>query len=198
MTITNGRTPGHDVDPLFVQRWSPRAFSGEPITETQLHSLLEAARWAPSAFNLQPWRFAWARRDTPHWDRFVDVLLPFNQVWARNAGALIIVASDSFSRPEGQPPQPSHSHSFDTGAAWGNLALQAVKLGLISHGMLGFDQDKARAELGVPAEWRLEAAVAVGHPGDPADLPEKLRAREVASDRNPVSAFAFEGGFPAV
>jgi len=191
------RQPDHPIDPIFVQRWSPRAFDGAPMPEADLLILFEAARWAPSAFNSQPWRFLYALRGDENWARFQSLLIPWNQGWAHGASALIYILSDSLPGTDkaGQPA-PSHSHSFDAGAAWACLALQATKLGYQAHGMSGVQLELARAELKVPERYRIEAAAAIGRVGDPATLDEKLRAREVPSGRRPVAEFAFRGGFP--
>src|SRR3954452_1939850 len=101
MTSANGRIADHPIDKLFLERWSPRAFTGEPIAEADLAILFEAARWAPSSYNSQPWRFLYARRDTPHWEKFLGLLLPFNQSWARQASALVILVSNALMRPPG-------------------------------------------------------------------------------------------------
>jgi nitroreductase len=198
MADTAVRTTEHSIDDLFTRRWSPRAFDGSTIEESELLRLFEAARWAPSAFNAQPWRFIYALRGGPDWDRFLDLLVPFNRSWAESASALIFVVSDAYGRnPDGTPKAPSHSHSFDAGAAWGSLALQATLDGLHTHGMTGVDFEKAKAELGVPDDFRLEAAIAVGRIGDPSTLPEGLRDREKPSGRLDLSQLAFAGGFPA-
>lgn len=195
MTDT-ARTADHPIDPMFLARWSPRAFSGAAISEAELLTMLEAARWAPSAYNSQPWRFIYARRDTPHWEQFLDLLVPFNRSWAKDSSALVILVSNSLMRPPGaETDVPSHSHSLDAGAASSNFALQANKMGWFVHGMVGFDMDRAFAELGVPAGYRVEAAYAVGRLGDPASLPEGLRARETPSPRRPLAELAFEGAF---
>lgn len=195
-TTANGRTAAYPIDPLFLERWSPRAFTGEAMTETDLMTILEAARWAPSSYNSQPWRFIYGRRGTPAWDRIFALLNPFNQSWAKAAGVLMIVVSSSTMLPPGtDKPVPSHSHSFDTGAAWGYVALQAHRLGWHAHGMVGFDIPRAYADLGVPDGYRVEAAIAIGRKGDKSLLSEQLQAREVPNDRNPVSSFAFEGHF---
>jgi len=196
MMTANGRRAGHPIDPLFLERWSPRAFTGEPIPLEILMTMFEAARWAPSSYNVQPWRFLFALRDTPDWPRFLALLIEFNQSWAKNASALVIVVSATTMR-QGDAELPSHSHSFDAGAAWAQLALQATRLGWQAHAMVGFDQARATAELNVPDGFRVEAAIAIGRPGDPASLPEKLRARETPSDRKPLAEIALEGGFPA-
>lgn len=183
------------VKRLIVERWSPRAFDGSKISEEELEILFEAARWAPSAFNVQPWRFLYARRDDGNWQRFLRLLLPLNQTWAQNASALVFVLSDRLTERGGETVV-SHSHSFDTGAAWMLLALQARAMGFYTHAMQGVEFEQARNELGVPERFRIEVAVAVGRIGDASSLSENLRAREKASDRRPVGDFAFAGGFP--
>jgi len=198
MTDSTARTTDHPIADIFTRRWSPRAFDGSALDESDLLKLFEAARWAPSAFNAQPWRFLYALRGGPDWQRFLDLLVPFNRAWAENASALIFVISDKFMRNEdGTPKSESHSHSFDAGAAWSLLALQATHDGLHVHGMTGVNFDEAYKSLGVPEDFRIEAAVAVGRLGDPATLPEGMRVREKPSSRSPVSSFAFAGNFPA-
>jgi len=191
------QTP-HPIDPLFLDRWSPRAFDAAPMPEADLLTLFEAARWAPSAFNAQPWRFLYARRDDADWPLFLSLLIPWNQGWAHSASVLIYILSDTlpFTGKDGAPA-PSHTHSFDAGAAWACLALQATKLGYLAHGMSGIELDRAREELRVPERFRIEAAVAVGRLGDPATLPEKLRAREAPSERLPLEERVFHGRFPS-
>lgn len=197
-SIANSRTADHAIDSLFLERWSPRAFTDEVISEAELKALFEAARWAPSSYNSQPWRFVYARRGTAHWQTLLGLLNAFNQSWAKNAAALVVVVSKETMAVPGKAEEvPSYSHSFDAGAAWANLALQAVRLGWQAHGMVGFDRARALTELKVPAGYRVEAAVAIGKPGDKAQLPEALQARETPSQRNPISATAFEGAFPA-
>ncbi|MFT8245783.1 nitroreductase family protein [Roseomonas sp. BN140053] len=199
MTVqANFRTAEHPINPLFLERWSPRAFTDEAIPEAELLTILEAAHWAPSSYNSQPWRFLYARRGTPSWDRFLGLLNEFNQSWAKNAAALVIIVSNSLMlTPGAEKPVPSHSHSFDAGAAWGSMALQATLLGWQAHGMVGFDLDRAFAELNVPQGYRVEAAIAIGRQGDKSLLPERMAAREVPSTRKPLAEVVLEGGFPA-
>jgi nitroreductase len=186
------RKPEHEVDELFLKRWSPRAMSGEGVTDEDLMSLFEAARWAPSSYNNQPWRILYARRDTEHWPVFLGLLVEGNRVWARDAAALLLFVSKETFDFNGQPYP---THSFDTGAAWENLALQATTRGLVAHGMQGFDMERARTELSIPEGFRVEAMVAVGRPGDPASLPEPLREREAPSGRKSLSEITCEGPF---
>jgi nitroreductase len=191
------RIPDHPIDPLFLQRWSPRGFTDEEIPEPVLHQLFEAARWAPSASNLQPWRFVYARRGGPGWDAILSTLVPFNQGWAHRAAALVVVASKRTTEPApGGEPKPSHSHSFDAGAAWASLALQAASIGWVAHGMTGFDMARAQELLAIPEDYRVEAAIAIGRHGNVERLPESLQARETPSTRHPLSRFVFEGRFP--
>jgi nitroreductase len=183
----------HAIDPIFINRWSPRAMSGEDLSEEELMAVLEAARWAPSSYNNQSWRFLYARRSTENWDLFFNLLGEGNQIWCRNAGLLVVIISKKTLDHNGKP---SRTHSFDTGAAWQNLALQGSIRGLVVHGMQGFDYDKARQVLNVPDEYQVEAMAAVGKPGRIEDLPERLQEREVPSGRKELSEIAFEGGFP--
>jgi nitroreductase len=197
-TTANSRTADHAIDPLFLKRWSPRAFTGEAISGAQLMALFEAARWAPSCFNSQPWRFVYARRGTPFWPRLLGLLNDFNQSWAKNAAALVILVSKTTLLPRGADAEvPSHTHSLDAGAAWACLALQATLAGWAAHGMAGFDIPRAATELGVPPGYRVEAAIAIGRPGDKSLLPERLAAREHPSDRLPLAQLVHEGRFDA-
>lgn len=188
------RLPENGVDPLFPARWSPRAFTSQTVTEAQVLTLLEAARWAPSAMNAQPWRFVWGLRGDDGFARIADALLPFNHDWAQHAAALVVVASKT-TRSTDKGEVANTTHAFDTGAAWVSLALQAHLLGLSAHAMGGFDHAKAAANLSLPEGHALHAVVAIGHMGDAASLPEKLRPREVPSPRLPLSDIARRGSF---
>lgn len=188
------RIPDHAIDPLILHRWSPRAFDGRGIAEETLLSLFEAARWAPSAFNYQPWSFLYAHRDDGHWQQFMEPLIEFNQSWVKNAAVLIYILSDTkMQKGPDDEPKPSHSHSFDAGSAWAMLALEATRHDLHAHGMTGVDFDAARKILNVPERLRIEAAIAVGHRADPGILPEGMREREQPSGRKPISEFIRRG-----
>src|SRR6266446_1275323 len=178
------RTPDHPVEPIFVRRWSPRAMSGEPLPEAELLKLFEAARWAPSTYNEQEWRFLYARRDTPLWDDFMGLLAEPNRVWCERAAVLGVVLSHKVFA-KNQKPNPVHT--FDAGLAYMSLALQGAAMGLVIHGMQGFDFDRARTGLSVPDDYSVDAMFAVGLPGDPADLPQELREREKPSGRKPLA-----------
>lgn len=191
--MTLNRETDTALDPLFLNRWSPRAFDGSVMPADDLRTILDAGRWAPSSFNYQPWRFLYATRDdAANWARFLDLLIPFNAIWAKEASVLLFILSETTM---GSPDKPSHSHSFDAGAAWSAVALQSTLIGYHAHGMVGIDMDKTRRELGVPDGFRIEAAVAIGRMGDPASLPEKLQAREEPSNRKPLEEIAYSGNF---
>lgn len=188
------RTADPRILPLILERWSPRSFDGTPLPEGDLLAMIEAAGWAPSAFNVQPWTFLYALPGDAHWDRFLSVLVPFNQSWAKDASALLFIVSQETS---GVEAQPLYSHSFDAGAAWALLAIQAQHMGWHSHGMTGIDFDRARTELAIPEGYRLEAAVAIGRKAPAERLPEGLREREAPAPRKPVAEIAVAGTFPA-
>lgn len=193
-----GRVPDHPIDPLFLERWSPRAFDGSPVPDADLQRMFEAARWAPSAFNSQPWHFLYAKRSDANWERFLSLLVPFNQTWAHTASVLVFIVSDSTPTTDRDGnPKASSTHAFDTGAAWVSLALQATRMGYFAHGMSGIDHDRARSKLGLIDRYQLNAACVIGKLGDPAQLDEKQRAREFPSDRKPQSAFVHAGNWPA-
>jgi nitroreductase len=190
--ILDYRKPCNNVSPIFVNRWSPRAMSGEEISREELMCLFEAARWAPSSMNNQPWRFLFAMRNTEHWETFFGLLVPSNQAWCKNAAALLVVVSKTafdFNN------KPARTHSYDTGAAWGYFALQGSLLGFVVHGMQGFNYDKAKEVLRVSDEYQVEAMIAVGRPGKKEDLPPALQEREFPSDRKKREEIVFEGGF---
>ena len=186
----------HPIDPLFLERWSPRAFDGTAVPQDDLETMFEAARWAPSAFNSQPWRFLYAHRGGAHWQAFLNVLVPYNIDWAQHAAVLVFIVSDTlpFTDKEGNP-SASLTHSYDAGAAWMLLALQAWRMGYYAHGMSGIELDDAREALNVPDRYVINAAAAIGRQGDPSILSEKLRAREVPSGRRPIGDFVFHGPF---
>jgi len=186
------RQATYPIDEVFLDRWSRRAMSGEAIAKEELLVLFEAARWAPSSYNNQPWRILFAHRDSEHWPLFLSLLVETNQVWASKAAALLVFISKTTFDHNGKP---ARTHSFDTGAAWENLALQGTLRGYVVHGMQGFDYDRAKAELEIPDEYQVEAMVAVGKPGAPESLPEKLQAIEAPNDRRPLEQTICEGLF---
>jgi len=192
--VTPYREAEHAIDPAFLNRWSPRAFSPEPVDDETLMGVFEAARWAASSFNEQPWRFLLARSEK---DRatFLNFLAPPNQVWAKNAPVLVLIVSKKTFSHNGQP---NAVFAFDAGTCSGYLTLQASLSGLIAHGMAGFDRDKARTALNIPEDFDPLAVFAIGKHGDKNTLPPDVQAREVPSGRRPVRESVMEGGFRSV
>ena len=159
-------------------------------------TMFEAARWSPSSYNSQPWRFVYARRDTPAWQPMLNLLVEFNQGWAKDASALVCLASASLMQVPGKDaPVPSHSHSMDSGSAWATFAYQAHLMGYATHGMVGFDIERAFAELGFKEGYRVEQIFAVGKQADKSKLPPPMQEREVPTPRKPLSETVFEGKF---
>lgn len=183
------REPDHDVNSLLYQRWSPRAL-GRDMTEEELEALFEAARWAPSSYNNQSWRFLYATHQDEQWDDFVSLLNDFNQSWAENGYALLVLVSKTTFDHNGED---SITHSFDTGAAWQNLALEASDRGLVAHGMQGFDYEKAREELDIPEGFEVEAMIAVGSYGDKEKIDEDMQAEP--KGRKTLDEIRTRGGF---
>ena len=180
------------VHPLFLNRWSARAMNGKNLEMKELLPLFEAARWAPSSFNNQHWKFLYATRKSKEWKTFLHLLGEKNQFWCKNAGALIVIIS---KKTFDQDNSLALTHSFDTGAAWENLALQAIINGLVVHAMQGFDYGRTREALDVPEGYSVEAMVAVGKPGKKEDLPKELQEREFPSGRKKLCDMIIEGKF---
>jgi nitroreductase len=182
----------HPIHDLLKRRWSPRAFSDQPIEAETLCMLFEAARWAPSSNNEQPWRFIVANKDNEtEWNRLLACLVEGNRKWAYRAPVLILtVASLNFQ----EDSTPNRHALHDTGMAVENLVLQATALGLSAHQMAGFDVEKARADLKIPSGYEPVAMIAVGYQGDLNSLPDRLRERELQPrSRQPISEWTFSG-----
>ena len=183
---------------LVRNRWSPRSFADREVSPEDLRRLLEAARWAASSYNEQPWRFLLARKsDAAAFARILGLLSERNQKWARNAPVLMLTFGKRTFSHNGTPNRYA---LHDAGMALATLMLQATALGLYVHGMGGFDQARARAEFAIPEDYEVGAAVAIGHLGDPAGLaPEFQDGERAARSRKPLSEIVFEGawGSPA-
>jgi nitroreductase len=177
------------VEDLILHRWSPRAFSDKEISAAVLKTLFEAARWAASSSNEQPWRFLVGRRGDPVYQKILNALVPFNQTWAGRAPALVLSVAKKTFTDKGNP----NAHNlYDTGQATANLALQATAKGLHTHSMAGFDQEQIRASFAIPSDYDIGAVTAIGYLGDPATLSESLRQREIAPrQRKPLEEFVF-------
>lgn len=194
MTTFLNRNSEYPIDPLFLSRVSSRAFSEDPITDQELMTLFEAARWAPSSYNNQPWRFIYARKNDPEWDKFFSPLIEFNKSWCNKADTLVVVlAKKNFEHND----KPSLTAEFDTGAAWMSLALEANRLNIVAHGMQGFDYEAIRANLKIPDSYTVLAMVAIGKKGKIDSLPEELKSKETPSDRKPLKSIVNRGTFPA-
>ncbi|MDF5711326.1 MAG: nitroreductase family protein [Nostoc sp. S4] len=184
----------YPIEDLLRQRWSPLAFSERMVEPEKLHSVLEAARWAASSFNEQPWSFIIATSDNQtEFERLLSVLAEGNQEWARNAPILMLsVAKLHFERNGKQ-----NRHAFhDVGAASATLAIQAAAVGLFIHQMAGFDVVKAQEIYSIPSGYEPVAAIALGYIGDPQTLSEKLLQREKAlRTRKPLEEFVFSGSW---
>lgn len=186
------RKPTYPITPLILNRSSPRAMTGESLKEEEYLPLFEAARWAPSCYNEQPWLFLYALRDTPDFDLYLSLLVPFNQAWAVKASLLGISLSHTIYAKTGKP---SLTHGYDTGAAWENLALEGSARGLVVHGMGGFDYERARTLLNIPSDYQIHATFAIGKRAAKETLPPDLQAREVLSDRKALAEICRKGKF---
>jgi nitroreductase len=193
MTKTSRQTD-HPIHDQFTDRWSPRAFTERSLSEAEILALFEAARWAPSASNNQPWRFAYGLRGDEGFAKIAEALAPGNRVWAEKAAALVAVASASTLERNGEV-SPNAWHAFDTGTAWGYFALQAHHAGLAAHAMGGFDAAKLAENLALPKGYVLHAVVAVGERGAAELLAEPLKSREAPNGRRPIGETVGHGGF---
>lgn len=190
--MENKRKTQANIDTMFIDRWSPRAYSPEPLSPEQIQSLFEAAKWAPSCYNEQPWLFLYAREKKGR-DLFLSLLVEQNVLWAKNAPMLVFILSKkNFAANH----KPNRHAAFDAGAAWMSLALQARRLGLYAHAMAGFNLSEAYKKLGVPEEkYEILAAIAVGKKDNASTLPEVLRKRESPNERKDLSEICKEGFF---
>lgn len=177
---------------IIANRWSPRAFTDQPVSTEDLHKIFAAASWAASSTNEQPWRFLFGRNGDPTYAKILDSMAEANQAWARHAPVLLLSVGKSTFSPGPYTGQHNPYALHDTGAASAFLALQTTALGLYAHGVGGFDRDKARAHFDIPADFEIGACWAIGYLGDPDALPERLRQRELAArSRKPLDEFVF-------
>jgi nitroreductase len=193
MTKFVNRESAYPIQPLLLSRVSSRAFGEERLTEDELMTLFEAARWAPSSFNGQPWRFVYARRGEKEWETLFNVLTDFNKSWCKNADTLVVAVSRNNFEKNNKPARTSH---FDTGSAWMSLALEAHARNIVTHGMEGFDYDAIKKALAIPEGFTVEAMIAIGKPGNIDTLPEKLQEMEFPSTRKPLNEMISKGNFP--
>lgn len=179
---------------LIRNRWSPRAFSEKLVPPQVLQSLFEAARWAPSSNNEQPWAYLVATKDDPeNLAKMLGVLVEFNANWAKHAPTLALSVAHLKTQREGKPNRLA---LHDVGSATAQLTFEANARGLQVHQMAGFDAENARQTFAIPGDWEPVAAMAIGYPGEPGSLPEKLRERELATrTRKPLGEFVMAGGW---
>ncbi len=190
--VKDTRQSTYSINPLILNRWSPRSMTGESMSDDELLPVFEAGRWAPSSFNSQPWRILYAKRETPEWDLFYDLLIDFNKQWCKNAAVLVVMVSrDTFEKNN----NPSVTHSYDTGAAWMSMALEASSRGYVIHGMSGFDFEKARQILEIPEGYTVEAMAAIGKRAPREDLPDEMQKMEAPSSRKSLNEIIIEGKF---
>ena len=190
MTITkidNQRQTNYPVDPMFIERWSPRAFLDKEIPNDLLYTVLEAARWAPSAANIQPWRFAIAQTKEDK-EKFYSFINEGNLIWCKKAPVLVALLSQA-----SVDGKPNRAHAFDAGTAWGFLSLQAKKSGLVTHAMGGFNKELAKETLNLPDNYDVHVIIAIGYQGDVGELPEQLQDREKPSTRLPLEELIYKG-----
>ena len=182
------------INETIANRWSPRAFdASKSVSHAQIVALCEAARWAPSCFGDEPWRFiVWDKNtDEKSWQQAFDCLAPSNQTWVKNAPVLMLICADTLF---GHNQTPNRWAQYDTGAAAENCCLQASHMGLAAHQMGGFNADAARDAFNIPAQITPMAMLAIGYEGDANDLPEELKARELAArKRKPLGDLFFAG-----
>ena len=186
------RNSMYKINPLILSRWSGRSMIGEELSDEEIMSLFEAARWAPSSSNNQPWRFIYAKRNTEHWNKLFSLMVEGNKIWTKNAAVLVVVISrKNFEHNE----KPSKTYQYEAGSAWENLALEATSRGLAAHGMAGFDYEKAKKDLDIPDNFDVMAMIAIGKIGPKENLQPQLQEKEHPNDRKPLSEIIMEGQF---
>jgi len=163
------------VHNLITDRWSPVAFDERELDYDQIHLLFEAAKWAPSARNAQPWRFIYARKDMPDYKVFLELMSEANQVWASTAPLLVLPLAQVISTYKNRPNRLAF---YETGMAVGNLLVQATAMGLFVHQIGGYDVERSKETLVIPERYEPMSMMAIGYKGDPSRLPKEVAARE--------------------
>jgi nitroreductase len=179
------------IHELITDRWSPMAFDDRPVEEDKIHLLFEAAKWAPSSRNSQPWRFIYATKEMPEYPIFLDLMSEYNQIWASTAPLLVLPLAQVISTYKNRPDRLAY---YEAGMAVGNLLIQATALGLFVHQMGGYDFERAREVLAIPARFDPLTILAIGYKGDISKLPEKYAERENRErTRKETSEFLVQG-----
>ena len=189
------RKSTYPIQPLILSRVSLRALSEERIPEEVLMSLFEAARWAPSSYNNQPWRYLYARRGEKAWDAMFRSLVDWNKTWCATADTLVLVLSRNNFEHNGKT---SATAQFDTGASWMNLAMEAHSRNIVAHAMQGFDYDAIKKDFKISDSFTINMMIAIGLPGNPDTLPEEMKKQEVPTDRKPLGDIISRGEFSFV
>ena len=190
--MKNSRNQEFPIDSIFINRRSSRAIADQPVTHEELMSLFEAARWAPSSLNAQPWRFVYAQKNMAQWKDFFNLMDASNKVWAQQADTMVIVVAHLTSGYNGSRARTA---LYDVGAACQNLALQGSISGLVVRAIGGFDYEKANALLKLSQDYEVVVMFVIGKPGAIKDLPEKLQIKEEYSTRRALKDFVFKGEF---
>jgi nitroreductase len=187
-------TPDHPIHELLARRWSPYAFADRPVSDEDLRSVFEAARWAASSYNEQPWTYLVAtKRDPAEFERLLSCLVEGNQAWAKAAPVLGIGCTSLLFALNGKP---NAAAIHDLGLASASLTLEATARGLLVHQMIGIVPDKVRELYRVPDGVQPLTGLAIGYAADPSTLPEKLRERDLAPrKRKPLAEFVFTGAW---
>ena len=185
------QAPVHDI---IANRWSPRAYdASKPVSQAQIISMLEAARWAPSCFGDEPWRFiVWDKnKDAAAWEKAFDCIVQGNQGWAKDAPVFVLICAGTLFE---QNQKPNRWGAYDTGAAAVSLSLQATSMGLVTHQMGGFDGEKTRAAFNIPEQFEMMSMMAVGYIADVDAMPEEAKERTLAPrKRKPLGELFYEG-----
>ena len=180
-----------EINELILKRWSPVAFDPRPVEYEKLHLLFEAAKWAPSGNNSQPWRFVFATRDMPEYEVFIKLMTEPNRVWASTAPLLVLSLAQVVSTYKNRPNRLAF---YETGMAVSNLLIQATSMDLMVHQMAGYDHEKAKEVFVIPTRYEPTAMMAIGYKGDPSQLPEDVAAREKGErTRMEISKILFTG-----
>ncbi|MFH0898901.1 MAG: nitroreductase family protein [bacterium] len=183
------RQSSYPISNIFLKRQTSRALSEERITDEELMTLFEAARWAPSAYNDQPWRFIYSYKGTQQWEDLFAIMDPFNQGWAKNAAVLVVLISNTCFEKTGKQ---SPFHTFDAGAAWMCMALQGLMSNIIVDAIGSFDREKTRSLLAIPETFNVELMMVIGKSGKKEALPPELQIRENPTGRKPLNEIVFK------
>lgn len=195
--ITATRKPAYPIHPAILNRHSPRVLRDEeePVTDGEFLTLIEAARWAPSSSNSQPWRFIVGKKGAQSYEKLRSLLDEFNTKWTAPASYLLLLISDEQpTTPKGKV-MANRNHTSDAGAAWENLAIQASDMDIVAHGMAGYDHERARELFKIPEQFRVEFMIAIGRRTSLTEVPPEFLSGETPNTRKPIEELLFDGEF---